>query len=531
MNVEIERNLQIQKGTNVDTEDFLSSNYATVKRSSDEIVGDEIEINEVATNDEYKIRRSYFYKSWFLLCYGTGPASSLTRMYIPAVIQSIASVLGKDRNENSCNKLGNDCFIKLGHKKVHHSSYVLYLRATYTCIEGILSFVIMGIADFSTYRKNLLIFAALLYGILAIPFYFLKQNRYAELAALSTLYCLLNICNCVYQILENSYIPLFMRSRPSERSVEKKENKEMLKEGSQFSVLGMFAANCGGITALALGVIISHKFQRSLNESHVNFLLSITISGCITLIFVIAAIKFIPKIEGRPRPRNENIVKLSFKRFLRLLKNIRRYPDAFIYCISWVLWNISYSNFSSVFNLLFRSTLGIGGTDAEYTVFSFMSYVVASLGSIAWMLLYRRFQLDMKKWGYILLSISLLTNLWRCLGIQRSLNIGFKNRWEFWFFEILYNASGSALRCLNRVLYSSMIPRGEEAQYLGLEVMLGVATGWIGSLVNAVIQDKTDNDRFPFLPNFFIVMISIVAYYNSNVERGMSLVNISDFPI
>lgn len=198
---------------------------------------------------------------------------------------------------------------------------------------------------------------------------------------------------------------------------------------------------------------------------------------------------------------------------------------AFLYCVSWVIWNVSFNNFMSMFLLLFRSTLGLGNSDAEYTVYTFMSYICASLGSLAWMVLYSKFKFNVKYWGYLFLSFSVFSNFWGCLGINHATTVGFQHRWEFWVFEVFYSATSSAMRSLNRCVYSLLLPKGDEAQYFGLEIMLGVATGWIGSLVNAVIQDRTNDDRYPFLPNMFLVLISLVLYYFVDLEKGQTFVN------
>ena len=175
-----------------------------------------------------------------------------------------------------------------------------------------------------------------------------------------------------------------------------------------------------------------------------------------------------------------------------------------------------------MFLLLFRSTLGLGNSDAEYTVYTFMSYICSSGGSLLWMLLYQKWNNNIKYWGYAFLLVSLLANFWGCLGINKLTPIGFQNRWEFWVFEVFYSATSSAMRSLNRCIYSLLLPVGNEAQYFGLEVTLGIASGWIGSLVNAVIQDRTNDDRFPFLPNMFLVIVSLILYYYVDLQKGMN---------
>ncbi|CAX40022.1 autophagy-related protein, putative [Candida dubliniensis CD36] len=466
--------------------------------------------NKNDKNQESIWNKKSSFHTWLVLCYSTGPVASMSRTYVPASIQSIARNVGKTRMNQPCGTQGNDCYVKFGFITVHHTSYVLYLRAVSTAIEGIVAIFLMGIADYSNYRKLFLIFSILIYGFLALPFIGLTNNDYQTLVLASILYSLLIIDDSIYQILEGSYIPLFMRAD--------KENP--MQRGSVVAVLGLFLGNLGGITALVIGIIISYSSGTPEIKGYHNFLIAITVAGCMTIVLSLFSALYIPNVQGKPRV--DSFLVLPFKRFFNLLKDIQKYPMAFLYCISWVIWNVSFNNFMSMFLLLFRSTLGLGNSDAEYTVYTFMSYICSSGGSLLWMLLYQKWNNNIKYWGYAFLSVSLLANFWGCLGINKLTPIGFQNRWEFWVFEVFYSATSSAMRSLNRCIYSSLLPVGNEAQYFGLEVTLGIASGWIGSLVNAVIQDRTNDDRFPFLPNMFLVIVSLILYYYVDLQKGMN---------
>ena len=150
-----------------------------------------------------------------------------------------------------------------------------------------------------------------------------------------------------------------------------------------------------------------------------------------------------------------------------------------------------------------------------------MTPFVACIGSLSWMYLYPRLTLHIKTWAYGFLFLSIFTIFWGCLGIGEHINVGFKHRAEFWVFEVVYVSSSSAMRSLNRALYSSLLPEGSEAQYFGLEIVLGVATGWIGTLVNATIQNRTGNLRYPMLPNVFLACIALGFYIWVDTDKGM----------
>ncbi|KAF5100467.1 hypothetical protein DV451_002568 [Geotrichum candidum] len=461
---------------------------------------------------------------WLLLCYSTGPVSSMSRTYVPAAIQSAAHALGHQKGTTKpCLPKGGTCVVRFGGGEVDYNSYVLYIRAIFTAVEGVIAVILSGIADFSNNKKVFLIISILLFGAAALPFAGLTAKTYPTLMGLSALYGIMNAVSPVYEIMEGAYIPMFMRARaPAKGAVaEDVRRKQVLARGSSVSVLGLVIGNIGGITALLIGIIITYGRGSAAQDGYHNFLLAITIAGCITIAFATVSFFILPSTRGRPIPPGTNLVTLPFTRLYDLIKGIRRYPEAYKLCVGWVIWNVAYTNFLSIFGLLFRFELGLGNSDKEYTIYSFMTPFVACIGSLSWMYLYPRLTLHIKTWAYGFLFLSIFTIFWGCLGIGEHINVGFKHRAEFWVFEVVYVSSSSAMRSLNRALYSSLLPEGSEAQYFGLEIVLGVATGWIGTLVNATIQNRTGNLRYPMLPNVFLACIALGFYIWVDTDKGM----------
>lgn len=174
----------------------------------------------------------------------------------------------------------------------------------------------------------------------------------------------------------------------------------------------------------------------------------------------------------------------------------------------------------SVMGLLFLEVSGLSSGDKVYTVYTFTNVIWACLGSLSWMFLFPYLNLPIKRWAYIFLIVNILCVLWGTIGISDNVSIGYKNVAEFWVEQALFMSTSSALRSLNRVLYASMLPRGAEAQFFGLEITLDLAVGWINPLVQGVIQDRTHNLRFPMLPNLFLMIIGLGLYWWVDVEKG-----------
>lgn len=151
----------------------------------------------------------------------------------------------------------------------------------------------------------MMLVSIILFGALALPFAGLTQSSYSHLTALSVLYCALTTLQGVYVVIEASYIPIFMRSvgwfrasprvsssstteteEPSTerpRSLTKSESAQRTwRKGFTVSVLALVAGNLGGLTALIIGVILVYARGSYVKIGYHNYLLAITIAGCIT---------------------------------------------------------------------------------------------------------------------------------------------------------------------------------------------------------------------------------------------------------
>ncbi|AAS50445.2 AAR080Wp [Eremothecium gossypii ATCC 10895] len=497
-------------------------------------------------------RGRWVFPAWLLVCFSTGPTYVMMRSFVPASLQTIAHELGHPKGHPAahCRPRGDDCYIYVGGRDVQFTAYVLYMRALYTSIEGLIAIVLMGLADFSNYRKWLMTLSIVMYGALATPFVSQGSKTYGALILMSVLYCLMLCCNTIYTITEGSYIPVFMdmarlaaaRDAASAKlgdGVEERTAGEpvnpMLRRGAKVSVLGLIMGNLGSIVAVLVGIIITYSRGKPQAEGYSAFLLTITIAGCATIVLGSVASLGIPAIHGSrfPFDPQENklitICKFPFRRFMYILRDLTHYREAFKYVVAWVLWNIAYSNFMQLFQLSFRATLG-STADKEYFVWQLMTSVIACVGSLTWMAVFRHFSARrtlraqtqlLKTCLYAMMAVGVVVNFWGSLGASSRVPIGFKHRWEFWFFQVIYVSTSSAIRSLNRVAYSAMLPAGRENQYFGLEIMLGLATGWSQSLLVSVIQDRTGNARFPYIPNTLLLIVSLGFYYWSDLSHGM----------
>ena len=373
----------------------------------------------------------------------------------------------------------------------------------------------------------------ILFGALALPFASLTSKTYPILTTASVLWAVMKMVQGVYAPMESSYIPQFMRAagltvtraraeeEMAEESKEAQTTKAIYNKGSRVSVYGLIAISLGMITSQLIGIVIHYTRGPSTMDGHQNFLLAITIAGCLTIVLGAIASVLIPSIHGKPKPAG-NLIPISLRRWVRLLRCIRRYPEAFKLCIGWTLWSTACTNFSTLIQLLFREVHGIGTgmSDSIFSVYTCTALIFACVGSLCWGYVFPHMNLGVKTWAYSFLSVNILCMLWGCIGISSQGSVGFKHGPEFWIEQVLFMSTTSALKAANRVMFASLIPIGHETQFFGLEFTLSLATGWISPLVTAGIQDSVHNLRGPMIIDLVVVGVAAGFYRWTDLAKG-----------
>ena len=383
-------------------------------------------------------------------------------------------------------------------------------------------------------------FTIILFGVLALPFAGLTSRSYANLTAVSVLWAAMSTIQGVYGTMESSYIPQFMRAAgltlmraratdgektPATATAaappptEAETTRTMYNRGSRVSVFGLVAGNLGSITALLIGIVISYTRGTGAFDGYANFMLAITVAGCVTVTLGALGGALVPSIRGAPPPSG-NLLFTTLWRWVTLLRCLPRYPEAFKFVVGWILWNTAYTNFNTLVSLLFREVWGIGPGDSLFTVWTCTAIIFASCGSLTWGFVFPHMRLGLKTWAYAFLGLNALCVFWGCIGISNHVNIGYKNGPEFWVEQVIFLSTSSALRATNRVIYASIIPEGHEAQFFGLELTLDLATGWISPLVTGLIQDAAGNLRVPMVINLVLMGIAAGLYWWTDLEKG-----------
>ncbi|KAJ5107929.1 hypothetical protein N7456_004604 [Penicillium angulare] len=478
------------------------------------VKNDERDPEQASSKSAFNSKKALW--AFLVLCYSTGPTSAMVSNYVSAAILSAANLLGHQAGSHKpCPRRGTNinCRVKFGATEIDYASYTLYLRAISRSTEGVLSIVTAGLADYSsnnwTSRLPQDDDDDLDFPIWPPSLTLRRTDRQ-------------NLCPSD-RVIRPILLTDHCWFRDTRVSGAQGENSTWNK-GVSVSVLALVSSNVGGLTALIIGVILVYGRGSYVQVGYHNYLLAITIAGCITIVFAIIGQFLLPSVRGKEvdsSPDKTHLF-LAAKNWFRMLKSAPRYSEAFKLCIGWVLWNTGYSNHLTLIGSLFIQVTGFSTSSHVYSVWSFTSVIFACMGSLGFMYLFPRLKIPVKAWVYTFLMVNIICVLWGCIGISDSVTIGYKHQTEFWVEQVLFMSTSSALRAYNRAIYSTLIPENSEAQFFGLEITLDLATGWINPLVMGVIQNRTHNLRFPMIPNLLLMIAGLVFYWRVDVSKGIA---------
>ncbi len=292
-------------------------------------------------------------------------------------------------------------------------------------------------------------------------------------------------------VVYNSFLPLI--AGPEERDA--------------VSARGWGLGYLGGGIMLALSVAL---FQRAgvlgLSEA-VAVRISLAGAGAWWAVFTL-----IPLATLRERapaaPARGPIVKAAFGQLRRTVGELRRYRQAFLFLIAYLIYN---DPIQAVIAL--ASQFGVGELKlsmASLTVAILMVQFVAFPGALLFN--YVAARVGAKR----ALGASLV--IWMMvLGAMYSVVRGEGGFFAAAFVVALVMGGSQAL---SRSLYSQMIPRGKEGEFFSLYEVSDKGTSWLAPALFGVVVQWTGSFRAPILALIAMFALGLAALAKVNVERG-----------
>lgn len=446
---------------------------------------------------------------------------------------------------------GSPCVVfTLGRIEVTTSGFAYYVIAVSVLLQALVFVSVGAMADYGKWRKKMLIVATLVGSAAAILMLtVVRPSLYWYAALLSVL---MNIAFGTATVFYNAYLPLLAKNYHATEDievmvgeVEEDESMKMAKDtddvssldkpfpaastvgsegarlrkhdniSSYISTRGFILGYLGAFLVLALSALYIYLST----QSFFNLEVCVALCGVWWLAFSIFPLL---KLRTRPGPRlppGTNYLAFSWRKVWRTLKKCRRLPMTFWYLTCFFLFSDGYSTMGSVAVIFARTEMGVPYDKLIIAVL--ISPFASVLGNLFFYLLQKFTRMSSKAVLVLLLCLMGLVPAWGLLGLVTT-TVGLHNEWEIYLFAGFYGFLVGALQSYSRVIFSELIPPGDESEFFSLYAITDKGSSWLGPLVQSVLLNATGNSRLGLVVLLIMIWAPIpVILWVVDIPRGV----------
>ncbi|KAI0486645.1 hypothetical protein F4859DRAFT_308678 [Xylaria cf. heliscus] len=468
---------------------------------------------------------------YFLSTFAIGPPFASFVTYVGFQLQNIGYVVGHSPGEaprSGCLPTATSCRVPFASGDVNLTSYILYLNAIIYAASGALTLIISGIGDYLNYQREQYVVQLIIYGILCLPIASLRGSDLMTFNTLSGLYVVFNVIGFIAGAWMNIFIPFVMRTSEESECPSSQQPSNDNEDLARKAVEDGMKMGVWGSNGLSAGQIVLFLISLGLTFVSATYagLYTTTAAGALCIVISLVAWHLLP--APKPKSNQEGkttreLLMLPLMTFSLLFRQIWEYPESFKYLLAYTVYTDTVFAFSSITSQLFN--LNIRPSLREFTYYSLVQPVAAIIS--ATIFLYVRptmknyFGMTLRHWTIACYALTSFCALWCAIGISPSVSIGFKHRWEFYFFQALQSVAGSISGVAFKVLFSRLFPQGNEIQFFGFQLVLSLGTVWIPQIVNGPVVDATNNLRLPAAISAGLLLFCVVLTWMVDEGKGM----------
>jgi UMF1 family MFS transporter len=191
----------------------------------------------------------------------------------------------------------------------------------------------------------------------------------------------------------------------------------------------------------------------------------------------------------------------------------------FWYLTCFFLFSDGYSTMGAVAVIFARTEMGVPYDKLIIAVL--ISPFASVLGNTFFYLLQKYTRMSSKSVLILLLALMGLVPGWGLLGLVTT-TVGLHNEWEIYLFASFYGFLVGALQSYSRVIFSELIPPGDESEFFSLYAITDKGSSWLGPLVQSLLLNATGNSRFGLSVLLAMIWLPIpVIMWIVDIPRGV----------
>ncbi len=351
-----------------------------------------------------------------------------------------------------------------------------------------------AIADYTRCKKSMLGLFAYIGAFATMGLYFL-DGQYYLLGGL--LFLIANVSFGASIVFYNAFLPEI--ARPEDRN--------------KVSSRGWACGYLGGGLLLAMNLVLFSKAEHlGLSTAHA-VRISLGSAGLWWALFTLIPLARLRSRKNRKiLPPGEDYLTTGFKQLQQTLRDIRKYPQTFLFLAAYLLYNDGIQTVIALSSQFGQEALGL--PIATLTTVILMVQFVAFFGA----LLFERIAQAVTTKNAIILSLF----IWS--GTLIYAYTWLETEAQFFALAAVIGIVLGGSQALSRALFSLMIPKGQEAEYFSLYEISERGTSWIGPLLFGLALQFTGNYRIALLSLIVFFIAGLLLLLKVNIKTAVSAV-------
>lgn len=443
---------------------------------------------------------------------------------------------------------GQPCIIEIGRLSVTTSGFAYYVIAISVFLQALVFISVGAMADYGQYRKKMLIATTAIGASAAIMMITVVRPSLYWYAALLSI--LMNIAFGTATVFYNAYLPLLAKNYHATEDIEvmvgeEPEDPDMsMKEvssatssvmdkppsvqsersrlrkhdniSSYISTRGFILGYLGAFIVLALSALYIYLVPE---QSFFNLELCVAFCGVWWVLFSIFPFTALKVRPGPELPAGTNYLAFSWQKVIKTLRKCQQLPVTFWYLLCFFLFSDGYSTMGSVAVIFGRTELKVSYDKLIIAVL--ISPFASVLGNSFFYLLQKFTRMTSKSVLVLLLALMGLVPAYGVLGLFTD-SIGLHQEWEIYLFAVYYGFLVGALQSYSRVIFSELIPPGDESEFFSLYAITDKGSSWLGPLLQSLLLNATGNSRYGLLVLIAMIWVPIPIILGLvDVDRGV----------
>lgn len=468
--------------------------------------------------------------AWWIYMMAIEPISpAVLQLFLPLILDNLPLIVGHIAGApgTACTTSTiEECVLfELGSWGVTGTTFSYAITALSVALQAIFFICFGALADYGANRKIFLLVATYT-GALFCVATLLVRSSWAAIVA-GALEVLITIAFGASLMLYNSFLPLLAESHPDTIDFRSDDPLEMARRrevvAHRLSTISFMLGYGSAVIILILCALYLRWVSQGMDALRY-------LTGFCGLVWALGAVYPLIALKprsGRDLPAGTNILTFSACKTFHTIARCKQLPNAFRYLIAYFLFADGCNTIGLVAVLFARSVLKMPYENIIICVI--IAPVAGVLGNLFFFTAQRFLRLSSKTMLLWILTGCVLMCGYGVLGIFTT-TLGLHHDWEMYMMAAFYGFHIGAMQSFSRVIFSELVPPGEESEFFSLYAITDKGSSWMGPAMQAIVTQYLSEHRLGlvFLATMILASFPLLIWGFDPIKGKQQALNFSE---